>query len=113
MKTTAPSLFDPPMARTTDPDTSHIAAQKMKDTGAMNKQSKWVLDSLKAANGSTYRELAAAMGLHNPNACARRLPDLRNKGLVVNGENRVCKVAGNKMQTWWLTSTFGPQPMIG
>jgi hypothetical protein len=108
MKQTLPSLFDQPHSRTTDPDTSHIAGDAARNSGSMGKQAAWVLDMLKTHNGCTYRELAAAMGIDDPNLCSRRLSDLRHKGQVRNGENRICEVAGNMMQTWWLSETFGP-----
>jgi hypothetical protein len=78
----------------------------MKGSGLISKQAQWVMDSLKTRNGCTYRELAKDMGLDNPNLCSRRLSGLRDMGLVVNGEPRVCTIGRSRMQTWWLASTL-------
>lgn len=50
--------------------------------------------------GRTAAEIAAAacMKRHVP---SRRLPELRQAGLVTNGVERICGITGNPSTTWY------------
>lgn len=88
------------MARTTDPVTSHLAAEQVTASGVAKAQRELCLAAVKELPGSTSAELAAAIDCerHIP---ARRLPELRDKGLVKNGAIRVCRITGSQCLTWW------------
>ena len=71
----------PPRARTTDPLSSHAAADRMEASGRMGAQMAAVLVLIERFPGSTSRELAEQGGLDR-HAVARRCPDLERRGLV-------------------------------
>lgn len=71
----------PPRARRNDPDSSHLAADRMEKSGAMGEQMQAVLDAVKRYDGSTSKELAELSGLDR-HAVARRLPELETKKLI-------------------------------
>ncbi len=92
------------MARTTDPETSHMAAETHRRTGALFTNRAACLRALinateRGMGGLTAPEVARDTGLarHEP---SRRLPELRRDGLVVNGGRRRCTVLGTMMLTW-------------
>ncbi len=49
-----------PMARASDPSSSHIAAEKLRRSGAQARQVQLVADAVKRHPGLTSRELAVA-----------------------------------------------------
>lgn len=51
-------LVDVPRAANADPETSHIAADRIKASGALGKQQQIVLDAVKRYAGATSAELA-------------------------------------------------------
>jgi len=88
------TLFEPPLARDTDPMTSHEAAEKMVKSGALSRQeqevySEIVLYEERIRNlrpypenkGVTAKEIANWSGL-NYWMIQRRLSGLRNKGKI-------------------------------
>ncbi len=91
-------LSDVPTARNTDPATSHIAAAKATRTNRAAQQHK-VLAVVEKYPNRTSAEIAVLAGMerHIP---ARRLPELRQAGLVKNGERRVCTATGNPSMVW-------------
>lgn len=91
-----------PIARRTDPITSHEAADAITKDGTRASQRHTVLLMVRRRPGHTSAELAASNNADRY-VLARRLPDLRDHGgLVYNGlEPRVCKVTGKRAQTWW------------
>lgn len=103
----------PPRARRTDPDTSHEAAERVKEIA--KSQRALVLRALKInPNPLTYRELsrdinrrwaeqAKSNGLYLDHVMVmRRLGDLKRDGVVKHGEKRSCCVQGTQMVTWVL-----------
>lgn len=50
----------------------------------------------------TSRELATKVNsaVLDAEIIHKRLPDLRNKGLLVNPDTRVCSITGKEAQTW-------------
>lgn len=89
-------------SRATDPITSHIAAAHVTSNGTAKAQRELCLAAVRLNPGATSAELAAAIDCerHIP---ARRLPELRDKGLVKNGDIRICRITGSKSLTWWPT----------
>lgn len=90
-------------ARTTDPPTSHLAAEKAELTAPGIRQI--CLAEVKRNPGQTAAEIAASVGI-DPYAASRRLPELEKAGLVHKGESRICRVKNSKCTTW----LPGPKP---
>ena len=92
-------VFSPPIARTTDPDTSHEAAARHSASGARSTNAQRVLAAMLPGQPETFREIALRCGL-DPVETMRRLNDLRCAGLVEVGPKRECRIARTRMQTW-------------
>ena len=86
-------------ARSTDPRTSHAAARDAERRGVAAAHRLLCLAVVCREPGLTAAEIAARTGLerHKP---SRRLPELRDDGLVVNGPTRRCSVQGRRSITW-------------
>ena len=87
-------------ARGTDPATSHEMARTVERDGRAHAQRDICLARVRVRPGLTAAEIASEIGLerHVP---SRRLPELRERGLIVNGPARVCNVMGTRSLTWW------------
>src|SRR5215467_1496407 len=100
---------EPPLARAGDPVTSHIAAERLKDSGKWRGQKGLVLTWMREnrivdeKSSLTANEVARASGIRHP-VCHKRLPDLEEVGLVVKCVKRNCKVTGELCWTWRLRS---------
>lgn len=88
----AQPLLWPPNASPTDPETSMLAGEAHEASGEAGRQREQVLAGVKKFPGRTSRELAQAMKADR-HMVARRLPELRDRGLVVNGAKRVCQAS--------------------
>lgn len=92
---------EPPRARARrgDADTSHKAAVQVEREGTAGTQRRLCLAQVRRSPGQTAAEIAAALGLerHVP---SRRLPELREAGVVSNGPSRRCAVMGTASMTW-------------
>jgi len=97
---------DMPLFRKTDPPSSRVAAQAVKDSGAFSRQKDAVRAALLAHPGSTSAELAHAMGVDRY-MTARRLPDLEEIGLAFRGPARMCLVNKGLAITWYPYATEG------
>ena len=84
--------FDKPRARNSDPVSSHLAASALAASGVLSRQRRIVLAALKEHGPCTSAELAARSGLER-HLTARRLPELREMNLAVQGPVRACSVA--------------------
>lgn len=97
-------LVDAPRAANTDPETSHLAAERIKATGALGEQQRRVLELVRKFPGMTSAELAAHIDAVNwkdhRHMVARRLPELAGVH-ISRGEARACRVTGSKCVTWW------------
>ena len=87
-------------ARATDPATSFEAADGVEASGAANDQRRRCYEAVLAEPGLTAAEVARHTGLER-HAPSRRLPELRDEGLVYNGEARMCTAMGRMSLTWW------------
>lgn len=94
----APDL--PPIARATDPETSHVAASEHTNNGRRAAHAERILAVVRAHPGWTYREIARLVPELEAVEVQRRLADLADLGRVVRGEARACKVSGRPAQTW-------------
>jgi hypothetical protein len=97
--TYCPPLTDTPRARRTDPETSHMAAQRIKASGALGCQQSAVFAAVRQWPGSTAVELARLAGMDRY-AVSRRLPELEPVH-VRRGEARTCEANGRPQVTWW------------
>ncbi len=86
-------------ARRSDPATSHEAARDVELQGVAGSQRRACYDYVLLNPGMTAAEIAVKLGLerHVP---SRRLPELRDAGLVENGPARICGVVGRPSLTW-------------
>ena len=91
------------LARNTDPSTSADAAARHIASGNRDTHCAQVLAAVKQLPGRTSAELSLASGIDRVE-CARRLADLRNQGLVVNGAKRICRAKGGLAVTWEATT---------
>ncbi len=87
-------------SRSTDPSTSRDAAHSIERRGVAHAQREKCLAEVRRRPGQTAAEIALQVGLER-HAPSRRLPELREAGLVVNGAARKCGVVGSLSLTWW------------
>lgn len=95
------SLFNdpPPIARRSDPETSHLAAGEVTASGRREGQLLGVLALVRKYPLSTSLELAQK-STFDRYVTARRLPELEHSGLVVKRAARLCTV-GNRLAVTW------------
>ena len=87
-----------PIARTTDPWTSHTGAVEVTDSGRRRTQAERCLDVVLTRPGLTAGEIGELTGLgHVP--AQRRLSDLKAAGKVRIGMAR--QYSGRPQVTWW------------
>ncbi len=96
-------------ARRTDPLTSHQAAEEAEASGRAHAQRQLCLAEVLKNPGKTAAEIAVATGLER-HAPSRRLPELREAGLVTNGRSRICAVTGRLSITWFTAQPQEVQP---
>src|SRR5688572_18074352 len=87
-------------ARNTDPLTSYQAAGQVERSGVAHGQRRACLEVVQVHSGLTAAEIAERAGLER-HAASRRLPELREAGLVRSGKPRICGVQGTNAMTWW------------
>lgn len=94
-------ITDIPRSRSSDPETSHLAEKHMKESGAVNAQCRYALNTVRAMPGKTAREYGDTS--YNEGIFHRRLVELERKGLVRRGEPRKCRISGRQAHTWYPT----------
>ncbi len=87
-------------ARSTDPSTSHEAANYIVATGVQGDQQAAAASAVRRFPGLTSLELANETGICRY-VLARRLPELAEIGSVWRGPKRECKVSERSACTWW------------
>ena len=98
------SRMTTPIARTTDPWTSHAGAAEVTDSGRRRTQAERCLDVVLSRPGLTAGEIGELTGLgHVP--AQRRLSDLKAAGKVSVGMAR--QYLGRPQMTWWPTDRQG------
>lgn len=93
------TLTPRPMSRRSDPETSRIAAERLRASGELGRQAQAVLDAVRRWPGSTAVELARRAELDRY-AVSRRLPELQAAGHVRRLAPRVCTINGRPQCTW-------------
>ena len=86
-------------ARTTDPPTSHAAADRSTRSGRRQSQRAIVWRLVLQHPDLTSAELSRIEGIDRYIA-ARRLPDLMRAGMVEQSGSRQCSVSGHSAVTW-------------
>ena len=99
-------LFDPPIARRTDPASSKEAAAAITASGARTDQRSQCLAAVKEHPGKTSLELADLTGICRY-VLARRLSELQQLRQVHKGALVRCAASGRLGCAWWL----GPDPL--
>lgn len=89
-----------PIARRSDPESSHRAAAEITDSGARAHQQAQAIAAVRAYPGLTSQELSELTGLERY-MLARRLPEAVTAGAIRKGEQRTCSVTGRLALTWW------------
>jgi len=99
--------IETPAARRTDPESSHLAADHITKTNARSDRHHAILRAVQENPGLTSRELAKLSG-GDRHEFAKRLPELRTAGAVLNpkdenGKRKLtkCSVGGMLAMTWW------------
>ncbi len=93
-----------PAARSSDPPTSHKAANRITDSGRRASLNQSVFTFLRSSGEAlTYREIAARIGEQDATSVMRRLNDLRRSGSVEKCGERNCSINGNLMTMWRAT----------
>jgi hypothetical protein len=92
-----------PLARSSDPLSSHLAAAEVTRSGRRGAQKRALLSWLRGrTTAMTSAEIAVAAEMDRY-AVARRLPDLERDGLVVRCGMRECGATGRPSVTWRAT----------
>ena len=95
-----------PIARKSDPESSHLAANEITKSGLRDSQKEIVLVAVKKYIGATSAEIAARFGFDRY-MVAKRLPELEEDGLVHKGnESRKCNISGRKAVTWYASTDW-------
>ena len=92
------SVSSSPIARASDPGTSHAAAEALTRSGGRVRQLDVVLRAVLAHPGLTGTELGDTTGMGQVPA-VRRLSELKNRGMVVQGAP--VGLNGRRQVTWW------------
>jgi len=92
-------FVDTPRARNADPSTSHLAAERIKKSGALGHQQAAVLAAVRQFPGMTSVELAHLAKMDRY-AVSRRTAELAGVK-IRRGPPRACSVKGSQMVTWF------------
>ena len=98
-------MDDPILARTGDPVTSHLAADRLVESGKWRSQKALVLGWMRDhsiiddTRSLTAHEIAAFSNIAHP-VCHKRLPDLEKEFWVAKAVKRDCGVTGELCWTW-------------
>ena len=88
-----------PAARSTDPETSHLAAEVMTKTRVRPHPQRQVLAALREGPGRPSAEGAQPASMDRY-AVARRLPELCPT-FAFRGGSTICSISGRPAVTWW------------
>lgn len=93
-------LVETPIARSSDPESSHRAAAEITASGRRQQQITMVINMVRKFPGMTSMELAGMTG-EDRYVIARRLPEAVTAGAICKGQQRACSVTGKLALTWW------------
>ena len=100
-------MFDTPIARSTDPETSKTAAAAQTESGKRASDAAILLELVKRYPGHTaaeYSYLLKGRGVdwyHAARMPTKRLSDLLNRGSVRAGKPRLCRVTDRSARTYY------------
>lgn len=95
-----PGYVPRPIARNTDPQSSHAAAQEMQQSGKLCDQIAQVYELVRTHPNHTALELTRYTTLDRYQI-SRRLSDLVERGKIrANRNGRICEVGGRLSCTW-------------
>ena len=89
----------PPIVRAGNPATSQLAATEITESGERQTLMRLALRHVRGHPGQTAGEIGDGTGLGHMRV-ERRLSDLKNKGLLTQGNHR--QWHGKAQVTWWL-----------
>jgi len=89
-----------PIARNSDPLTSHEAAEAITMTGVRAAQQRLTSTAVEQYPGLTSLELSRRSKIDRY-TLARRLPECEDAKTVKRGQARRCSVSGRTAVTWW------------
>lgn len=92
-------IVQTPIARASDPLSSHLAAEAITASGVRFSQQKQAADAVRRDPGHTAQELAELTGLDRY-MLGRRLSECEVAGRVRKGPMRNCSVTGRKAHVW-------------
>ncbi len=92
-------LFDPPLARTTDPDTSHQAGKALFESSRMASLQGKLVRMAERFPGRTARELQARY--RGEGELWKRVNECVDKRLIYRGQSRRCRITGHMAATLW------------
>ena len=98
-------------ARTSDPFTSHEAAEHMTTSGKRAAQQALTTTAVAQYPGLTSMELAKRCRMDRY-MLARRLSECEEHGQVRRGSARKCAVSGRTALTWWPPGTVEQLPLV-
>ncbi|MFI4861753.1 MAG: hypothetical protein ACIAXF_13865 [Phycisphaerales bacterium JB063] len=90
-------------SRATDPETSREAAERHEASGRAFCNRERLLAEVCAGPGRTAAELANWLKGIDQIEVSRRLPELRELGLIESRDPRKCSIKGSRMMTHWPT----------
>ena len=88
-----------PASRSSDPGTSHEAEKSINKDSTRESNARRLLEIVREKNGLTTGEIGQLVG--NMDGWWKRLSDLKNLGLILQGTPRVWSGTGRKQSTWW------------
>ena len=91
----------PPIARTNNPETSHLAAKEITESRGRQTLMRLALHYVRDNPGQTAGQIGDALGLHR-SVIAKRLSDLKNAELIVQGP--AVRTHGKAQVTWYPAS---------
>lgn len=108
-----------PMARTTDPATSHIAAARHA-MSELSERRRQVFDLVERYPNRTSGELGRLMYQDHPKLGIRtasasphkRLPELEKLGFIERGDRRQCEDSGYQAHIWRVIPTQAQLPIF-
>lgn len=87
-------------ARSTDPQSSHIAAAALAESGALRVQHAKTEAAVMRHPGQSSLHLSTLTGLDR-HMLGRRLPELAREGRIWRGPTARCATTGKPACTWW------------
>lgn len=93
------AIYLEPLARNSDPETSHLAAESARDLQAQHQR--MILNALRKYGASGKDRIGALTGLSGV-AVARRLTELQRRGAIIPTGRKVQSMAGRLEREWSL-----------